>query len=321
MADRLRGDSKFLSGALQDGAFDYLSKLGVIMEPKGEELDSAAVITRLHLTGEAAQAADELLYSTGTLFTFGHETMLMEESGSAGCQSFAFFRTAHGKSQLLPQPPIWMDGGMQGSPEEGSPISQCLGSTGHLARVNGVTGYVANHDGYQGFSSSIDFVPIQGSKWGKGCSVDVDVETLFPIDKIKTSKDGPLDNANLTSLAPKIARAFRGGFGDEPMAYDASPAPAPFKTFVDAVNNGPKKLPEDEFTKDGYTTDDVTAFAMDGHGYVLRIAHPTIGWRDIPGMLLTFYDLNAKGDAVRIAAVVLDETAGKVLKIQVSARP
>ena len=321
MAERLRTDPAFMSGTWHGSPFVHLAKRGVIFEAKGETLDSAAVIARLHLMGKAAEAANTLLTDKGMLFALRDHAMLREESGSAGCQTFAFFRSVGGKTEMMAGPPRWMDGGLHEA-QKGEAISECFGSMGHFATLDGATGFFAVHGGYDGFSSSTDFVPAAGNAWGPGCSLTVDTEILYPVKLLKLAGGSPLKRDALAQLAPVLAKAFAAAGKPWRFAYgpalDAADL-APLQALADAVYHGKASLPlaDEAAPEDDHSIDSITPLAIDGSSFLLKISHRTMGWRDLGGFRLSFYRL-ARGKPAPVAFVEIDEVAGRVK--QISAR-
>jgi len=323
MASRLRADPAFMAGKVQERPFDLLVKRGVITEPKGEEVDSAAVIARFKLTGKAAKAAEDTAREKGWLFTSGSAVMLREQSGSAGCQSFAFFHHGQTSTTLMLQPPLWMDDSLR-APEAGEGIGECLASSGHLAALHGITGFFAVHGGYKGFSSGTDFVPASGKAWGKGCSLSVQTETIYLVKKLIVTEGTTLSRAILAKLAPEIASAFVAArkqwhfsFGPQLPASDFTA----LKAHADAVYHGKENLPlaDKASFEDDHSIDSVAPVNVGGQAYLLKISHETIGWRDLRGFRLSFYRLK-QNKPEPVAFVSLDEAAGRVTTISVKNR-
>ena len=323
MASRLRADPAFMAGKVQERPFDLLVKRGVITEPKGEEVDSAAVIARFKLTGKAAKAAEETALEKAWLFTSGSAVMLREQSGSAGCQSFAFFHHGQTSTTLMPQPPLWMDDSLR-TLEAGEGIGECLASSGHLAALHGITGFFAVHGGYKGFSSGTDFVPASGKAWGKGCSLSVQTETIYLVKKLIVTEGTTLSRAILAKLAPEIASAFVAArkqwhfsFGPQLPASDFTA----LKAHADAVYHGKENLPlaDKASFEDDHSIDSVAPVNVGGQAYLLKISHETIGWRDLRGFRLSFYRLK-QNKPEPVAFVSLDEAAGRVTTISVKNR-
>jgi hypothetical protein len=249
---------------------------------------------------------------------------LTSTSGTASCSQFLFFQAGH----PLPDPPASMQGGMNDGQDQPGQIFECYHSRGDLARIGGQIVFAATDFGFENDNVVLRMVPLVNGRWGTGCQVTTEFEIRYGVTGAHVAKGGPLGRADVAKLAVALARAkdtaqnAKRDFSFGPPIGER----ASFVAAVRAVKDG-KIAVDDEFPFFG-DAEDLTGFGLvndadaigmiiGGREYLLRIAHPAIGWRDMPGYLMIFYDFRT-GKPVAVASASVSAGRGAVKSVRVS---
>jgi hypothetical protein len=244
--------------------------------------------------------------------------------GTAHCSTYVFFRNG----RVLADPPATMWGGMTEDPQ--NPIVECLSSDGALARIGGKTVFaVTDGEMPRSFDIGLRITAFENGAWGPACRVDAKFQTLYSARAVFRREDSPLSERTIKRVAPAIARARDHAGSMKTQFTFGTPLPegerSRLKRLSDAhragvADNIPTfgaEIDREELSDIGNDRDDFPIM-IDGKPYLVRIAHPSIGWRDFDGYRLIFF--RAEGDTLEAtASAIVDEHRGKLTAIKSAA--
>jgi hypothetical protein len=294
------------------------------VDDKGEDAYVAALVSAYKADSRLAAAMkDQVDYQYDELWSLPASDVhaLTSTSGSASCAQFLFFEGGH----QLPDPPASMQGGM--NDDRAGQIFECYRSRGDLARIGGRIVFAATDIGFENDEIGLRIVPLDHGRWGEGCRVAADFTVLYGVAEAHVAKNGALARDEWTKLALAIARAKdQAEKTKQPFAF--GPAIAGHGARVAAVTaaKAGKMPPQTGFPLFGDSGDadqfddggEIFALVQDGRDALLRIAHPTIGWRDLPGYLMVLYALD-DGKPVAVASASISARRGPLAAVRVSA--
>jgi hypothetical protein len=338
MAAQLRENHAFMAGRLGVQPFDVLSggaKPMIDVAPESPARaawsDPAALRKQFGASQGTNKAFREFLSGGGdvSLYSWADSSIhaLESTSGSADCTAFLFFDAPiGGEAHIRPRPPRWMDGGLTRAPQEPT-VTECYVSRGYLARARGRIVFAVVDRDPGGFGSDIRIAPLENGRWTQGCRTVVDVESERTVAAVFRAEHSALTRADLIDAAPAIAAAWEAKPATENFSYGPPLSPDEKRavmSVVAAIKSGHDLLPgkpplfgaaSREPINDMPSYADVLPIVLKGDAYVLRIGHPVIGWRDLRGAYLVFYDW--KGGAPQpLATVIMDDKPGRVTSVR-----
>ena len=272
--------------------------------PVDEKDYIASFAERFHPGGALAQVVAETApynFVEITKIPGGTMAALTAMSGSAGCTEFVFFNTG-GRSGLLPDPPVAMDGSL--SDNTGRHRFECYVSRGYLARIANDAVFIVADYGVTDYDSDFRVSAFAHGKWSKGCSVAMDFETRYAATAIWISDTGGLSRKDLVGAAPGIARALDAAEANKTSFAFGPPVPAKDEARVEQIaaagRNG--SLSFGDAPVPGFSNQileklrSAAALPIVLHGatYIIQATHPALGWRDEPGYILSIYRIEGE---------------------------
>lgn len=244
----------------------------------------------------------------------------MDSFGTADCETYVFFQDGH----KLADPPDTMWGGM--TDYASRPVEECLMSQGTLARIGGTVAFVAtDREAPYNFNVALRITTFENGAWSPVCRAAAAFETLYRVKAVYRPADGPLSEAAIREVAPGIARARDRArprlpekqkdfvFGPPLARADrgrlmalSKAKPAGVADLIPTFGAKP-----DEDANIGNDRDDFPV-TVAGKPYLVRIAHPSIGWRDFYGYSLIFF----RPDGAAVASAFVDQDRGKPVAIK-----
>ncbi len=330
IAARLRADTAFTKAGSELQPLDALAKQGFAEVATSSDDNGGggdndayarALAAKYKMDAGLAAKIKDMAFESDEVWSLKANPVhaFSDTGGTAHCATFVFFANGH----ALPDAPRALDGGM--SEDSGGPITECYMSEGNLSRLGTKTAFTAtDHDAPRSHDVTLRVAAWDNGKWGGACSVDASFETLYRVNGVFRAKDSPLSQATVARLAFEIARARDRAkdakkdlaFGPRLPAADKTRLENLAKTLPASQDDIPSfgaKLDQNTNANVGNDMDDVPV-AVDGEPYVVRIGHPSIGWRDFMGYALVFYRADGKA-LTPVASVVLDEEKGRLTKI------
>ncbi|MBV9990138.1 MAG: hypothetical protein JOZ72_02510 [Alphaproteobacteria bacterium] len=334
IAARLRADPAFTKAGLELQPLDALAKQGFaeIATASDEDSDSKesgsyvqTLVAKYGMDAGLAAAVKDITFESDQVWSLKANPVhaFSDMGGTAHCAAFVFFQDGH----RLPDAPAALYGGM--SEDSEGPIVECYRSEGNLARIGGKTVFAAtDRHAPRNFDVDLRLAAFENGQWGAACAVRARFETLYRVTKIFRAKDAPLTEAAIAKLAPAIARARdEAGAAKKAFAFGPKPGPADKARLMTLAGTLPvredtipafgAKLEPDTDNNVGNDRDDLPV-VIGGKPYLVRIGHPSVGWRDFPGYTLVFYRDDGKTLAP-VASVLLDENSGRMTGIEAEA--
>lgn len=245
--------------------------------------------------------------------------------GTADCESFVFFQDG----RELPDPPDTMWGGM--TDDASRPVTECTLSDGVLARIGDKVAFaVTDRETPYNSNLGLRVTTLGNGQWDAACRIYAQFETRYRVKAVYRPVGGPLSDDAIRKNAPLIARerdrarphppakrtefVFGAKLAERDKTRLLALSRAHGAGIVDPIPTFGAKPDEDADI--GNDRDDFPVMIA-GKPYLVRLAHPSIGWRDFDGYSMIFF--RAKADALEpVASAIVDETRGKLTAMTVS---
>lgn len=253
-------------------------------------------------------------FSTYDVYSVGRGLNVMVNfAGSAGCESFHFFRiTDAGEADVL-GPPALPLGGME----------YCMGGTGRPARIAGRTVFLSYFPDFFDHSEAFRVNPLSGTSWERGCSMSVTFVAPRYVADARPLSRSSLTNAQLADIGLRIAEgpALDDGYGFIKFGRSSADGDADkarrlrrlAMTFEDSAT-GSATAPVPGFP--GIQTPHAQFIVVDGRTLVTVSGQAGFGWRTFRQFVVIVFDL-VEGAARPIGVATIDTRRGRLLGIEV----
>jgi len=340
IAAQIRGNPEIASGS-KDDLLALLSKGAHPYVELGSRSDRLVggddIIKRIR---ETLNPSDELVRALGGFFENVGDVSSLPDSdlhmvetfgGSAGCESFLFFRSTKGaQSQLLPNLPL------KGVRDGDNLICGGYGDDGHLARILGTDVFLESIS--QGTNNNYEFrvLPIEGMQWGPACRVEADFRTEYHVAEVFVQNDGPVTEAALIDVAPQIVEQHDAA--KDPRSFSFGPAvPQAEKenvqTMMDLVAKSLRSQPDGvvvpafgrekdltpmQATLPSLRPGDNYPLVLGGRTYLMTVGHTGIGSRVSGDSAAILYVLK-DGQLEPVGTAIVSQSRGGLESVRVTA--
>lgn len=243
--------------------------------------------------------------------------VMVNFAGSAGCESFYFFRiTDAGEADVLVPPALPLGG-----------MDYCMGGRGRPARIAGRTVFLSYFPDFFDHSEALRVNPLSGTSWERGCSMSVTFDEPRYVADARPLSPSSLTKAQLAEIGLRIAEGpgLDDGYGF--IKFGRSSA--------DGDADKARRLRRLALTFDDSPTGNATAPApglpeiqqphaqfivVDGKTLVTVSGRAGFGWRTFREFVVVVFDLVE--DAARpIGIATIDTRRARLLGIEVVPHP
>jgi hypothetical protein len=341
IAAQIHYDPEIASGGSKDGLLALLSKGEHPYVELGSDSDRLVggdeIIKRIR---ETLNPSDELVRVLGSFFENVGDLSSLPDSdlhmvetfgGSAGCESFLFFRSTKAtQSQLLPNLPP------KGARDGDNLICGGYGDDGHLARILGTDAFLESIGQETNNTQEFRVVPAEGMQWGSTCRVEADFRTEYHVAKLFIPNDGPVTEAALRDVAPQIAEQHDAA--KDPKSFSFGPAVPDgekenVRTMMDLAAQSLRSQPDGvvvpafgrekdlaamQATLPSLLPGDSYPLVLEGRTYLMTVGHTGIGWRVSSDSTVILYMVK-DGKLEPVGTVLVAQSRGALLSVRASA--